>query len=298
MNILLIGHRGYLGRGLFPALSRKHRVIGWDREEDLFTLTAAHLAKWNIEQVINLSVAADRQSSTYQTGTLTDEVNVGGARHLVNILKGTDITWVQMSTREVLSPNVYGIENVTETPSGYRPTFLVGEDSPYAPRNLYGKSKLIAELISESHPKSVVVRLTTAYTDYDRPGEGPWLVLLIRSILAGKPVKLTRGGMQFRDPLHTDDLARLLELLHEKQVFLERIHAGGGEQNLISLLEFVRLVDPNVRVESAPGGDYGFAFDNSKAFRLVGWAPHIRFRDRIPAIIKNVREQRVHPLDE
>lgn len=298
MNILLTGHRGYLGRGLFEYLSRRNRVIGWDREEDLFSLSAAFLAKHKIDLVINLALAADRVAATLEIDSASDIVNVGGARHLASILKGTDITWIQMSTREVLSANVYGPDDVIDSPSGYRPKFLVGEDLPYAPRNSYGKSKLISELISESYPRSAVVRLTTGYTDFDRPGEGSWMMFLIRKVLNGEAVTLTRGGKSFRDPLHTDDLGHLLELIHEKQAFGERFHAGGGERNVISLLEFVRMVNPDVEVATAPGGDYGYAFDNSKALRLTGWAPTVLVRERLPVLIDNVRNQRVQAIQE
>ena len=287
MKILLIGHEGYLGTGLFAYLRRRHQVIGWDKKEDLFKLTAPFLGQQRVDLLINLSVAADRQSATFQAGALTDQVNVMGARHLATILKGTDIFWIQMSTREVLGP-VYGPDDVTRTDKGYRPKFLVNEDQPYAPLNFYGKSKVVAEFISESHPRSNVIRLTTCYTDYDHPS-GNWVLSLIRAAVQGRPVTLTQGGSQFRDPLHIDDLGGLMEQLCEKEVVGQKVHAGGGEDNLISLLEFVRIANPDVRIESAPGGDYGFAFDNGKATRLTGWTPRILVRDKIPVLADNIR---------
>lgn len=284
---MLIGHEGYLGCGLHSFLSRKHHVIGWDKKEDLFNLDAGFLVRENIELLINLSIVADRQSRTFQAGAPTDEINVGGARHLAKILKGSDIAWIQMSTREVLGP-VYGRKDVLKTKAGYRPKFLVNEECPYAPQNFYGKSKIMAEFISESHPRSNVVRLSTCYTDYDHPG-GNWVVSLIRAAVQGKPVSLTQGGLQFRDPLHIDDLGRLMVKLCEKKVFGERIHVGGGRQNIISLLEFVRRANPEAKVEKAPGGDYGFAFDISKANRLTGWQPQVLVRERIPVVVKIIR---------
>lgn len=287
MNILLIGHEGYLGRGLHSYLARNNRVVGWDKKEDLFKLDAGTLAREKIDVLINLSVMADRQSGGYQVDTPGDIVNVGGARHIAGILKGTEIMWIQFSTREVLGP-IYAAKDVTKTKAGYRPKILVDESYPYAPVNPYGKSKVMAEFISESHPYSNVIRLTTAYTDNNHPA-GNWVVSLIKTAVAGKPVTLTRGGEQFRDPLHTDDLGRLIELLHEKKVFGEKIHAGGGKKNLISLKEFVRLADPNVKIQKAPGGDFGFAFDNRQAHTLTGWEPQILIRDKIPVIVANIR---------
>ena len=288
MKILLIGHEGYLGRGLFSFLMRRHRVIGWDKKEDLFKLDAAFLAREGIEMLINLSVVADRQSRTFHVGSPTDQVNVMGARHLAKIIEGSEIAWIQMSTREVLGP-VYTINDVIETEAGYRPKFLVDEEFCYAPFNFYGKSKIMAEFISESHPYSNVIRLTTCYTDYDHPA-GNWVVSLIKAAVQNKPVTLTQSGLQFRDPLHIDDLGRLMELLCEKKIYGHKIHAGGGNQNMISLLEFVRIANPEVKIEKAPGGDYGFAFNINKASKLTGWDPQILIRDKIPVIAENIRQ--------
>ncbi len=287
MNILLIGHEGYLGRGLLTYLNRNHRVVGWDKKENLFNLDAATLARENIEVLINLSVMADRHSKTYQIDTPCDEVNVMGARHLARILKGSQIAWFQFSTREVLGP-VYGPKDVTKTKAGYRPKFLVDETFPYAPLNFYGKSKIAAEFISESHPYSNIIRLTTGYTDFNHSSPN-WILLILKGIVEGKPVTLTRGGEQFRDPLHTDDLGRLIELLCERKVFGERFHAGGGRKNLISLKEFVRIADPKVKIIKAPKGDYGFAFDVSKARKLAGWEPKVLIREKIPVMVRNIR---------
>ena len=293
MNILLIGHRGYLGKGLHNFFHRRHRVIGWDVQEDMFQLTPEILAKENIELVINLAVAADRKSPTFREGELTERINVGGARHLAKILKGTQIPWIQMSTREVLGP-IYRESDVTRDAAGYHPKFLVAEEAAYLPPNFYGKSKVIAEFVSESHPFSNVIRLTTCYTDFDHPA-GNWVVSLVKSAVQKRPVTLTQGGWQFRDPLHVDDLGRLMELLVEKKVSGEKIHAGGGEQNLITLREFVQRVDPQVAIQEAPGGDFGFAFDNRKATRLTGWQPAVLVRERIPVVAENIRRGRTDP---
>src|SRR5688500_18029869 len=101
MNILLLGHEGYLGRGLHLYLGQRHHVVGWDKNEDLFSLNAKLLIDHKVDAIINLAVAADRAGATYQLDAPTDRVNVGGARHLAQVLKGTDIMWFQMSTREV-----------------------------------------------------------------------------------------------------------------------------------------------------------------------------------------------------
>ncbi len=289
MKILLIGHKGYLGRGLHQYFKKNNEVIGWDIEDDLFTLTTEFLQKEGIRMVVNLSVVADRQSRTFVYGGMTDHINVGGARHLAKILHGTDIAWIQMSTREVLGP-VYTENDVVMTDGGYRPKFLVSEEAPLVPFNFYGKSKIVSEFIAESHPYSNIIRLTTCYTDFDHPA-GNWVVSLIRAAVNGKPVTLTqKGGLQFRDPLHSDDLGRLMELLYEKKAFGNIIHAGGGDQNMISLRDFILAANPQADIQEIPGGDLGFAFDITKAQTLVGWNPSVLVTDKIPVIADNIRK--------
>ena len=287
MKIVLIGHRGYIGIGLNQYLTKNHEVVGWDKDEDIHKLTSDFLVKNEIDAIINLAVIDARGSLNYQINTVTEHVTVNGAHHLANILSGSDISWFQLSTREVFGP-VFGIDDVNLTESGYRPKFLVSEDFPFAPANFYGKSKLVAEFISESHEKSNIIRLTTGYTDFDNP-IGGWIKGLVNGVVNHGEVTLARGGLQFRDPLHTDDLGRLIEKLFENKIYGQKINAGGGSENLLSLNEFVKLVDPNVKVISADGGDYGFAFDISKAFKLVGWKPQVLLRDKVSVISENIR---------
>ena len=287
MKIVLIGHRGYIGIGLNHYLIKNHDVIGWDKEEDIHKLTSDFLEKNKIDAIINLAVIDARSSNNYQVNTVTEHVTVNGARHLANILAGSEIAWFQLSTREVFGP-VYGLNDVIITDSGYRPKFLVNEDFPYAPANFYGKSKLVAEFISESHPKSNIIRLTTGYTDYENR-VGGWIKALIQGTINNGEATLARGGLQFRDPLHVDDLGQLIEQLFENKVFGQKINAGGGGENLLSLKEFVEMVDSNVKVKSTDGGDFGFAFDISKAFNLVGWKPKVLLREKLPLIIKNIQ---------
>ncbi|MFI5360593.1 MAG: NAD-dependent epimerase/dehydratase family protein [Elusimicrobiota bacterium] len=287
MNVLLAGHEGYVGSGLFAYFRGRHRVVGWGRREDLLSLTPAILAREKIDVVVNCAVLMDRAVAPYAIDGPTDWVNVEGARHLVRILKGTSIGWFQISTREVFGP-VYGPRDAVARGRGDRPAFLVGDDRPFAPETVYAKSKLMAELISESHPRSNVVRLSTCYTDFDHP-RGNWMTKLIKAALTGRPAPLTRSGRQFRDPLHCDDLGSLIEALAKKNIYGEKLNAGGGRKNILSVREFLDLVDRKASVEKISGGDYGFAFDNRKASRLTGWKPAIMIRDRIATMIENVR---------
>lgn len=286
MRLLVVGHRGYIGSGLCAALSQRHAVVGWGRREDLFSLTARGLSRRRIDAVVNCSVETAREAARFEIGSPTDCVNVQGARHLARILRASRVAWIQLSTKDVFGP-VYGPGDTVRGPAGDRPKRLIDDDQPFAPASLYGKSKLIAEYFSESHPRSAVVRLSTCYTDYDHP-RGNWMVRMIRAASKGQPVPVTRDGRQFRDPLHVSDLARLILRILKRRAFGEKLNAGGGPENLISVNEFIARAVPGARVRRLPGGDRGFAFNNRKARTLLGFSPRVRVRDRIPALARNV----------
>ncbi len=288
MKVILIGHRGALGRGLYEYLSRSHQVTGWDVEEDLFSLDAGYLRDSGFDVVVNLALIADRGSPTYRIDSPSEKVNVDGPRHIARALKDSGIHWIQMSTREVLGP-VYTETDVVKTAQDFRPRFLVGESQPYDPRNFYGKSKVVTEFIAESYPRTTIIRLTTGYTDYFHPTSQNWIIKVIQSVMETGKARLSNGGRQFRDPLHTDDLGALIERVVAQGIVGERLHAGGGSDNLISLRELVTLVDREVAIEDVPGGDWGFAFDNAKATTLTGWVPQVSIRAKIPVIAENIR---------
>jgi nucleoside-diphosphate-sugar epimerase len=65
---------------------------------------------------------------------------------------------------------------------------------------------------------------------------------------------------------------------------------------MISLAEFVRIADSSVAIDTAPGGDYGFAFDITKAQQLCGWSPTISVRERIPLVADNIRRGIDQPI--
>lgn len=286
MRILLAGHEGYVGAGLLAYFRRSHQVLGWGRKEDLLELDAATLERERIELVVNCAAVIDRETAAFEAGSPSDRVNVGGARRLAELLRGTGIGWFQISTREVFGP-VYGPGDVLDGPAGKRPAFLVEDDRPFDPRNAYAKSKLIAELVAESHARCNVIRLSTCYTDLDHP-RGGWVLKLIKAALRGEAAPVTADGRQFRDPLHCDDLGRLIEELAARGAYGHKLNAGGGPENVISLRELLELAVPGARVSAQPGGDHGFAFSNRRASEL-GWAPRVRVRERLPVLVANAR---------
>jgi hypothetical protein len=53
------------------------------------------------------------------------------------------------------------------------------------------------------------------------------------------------------------------------------------------------MYDQNFEVcESADDGDYGFAFNNRLVEKVLQWHPQIRFAERVPIILDNIKNGR------
>jgi nucleoside-diphosphate-sugar epimerase len=289
VKILLVGHEGYIGSGLERALRSRHEVVGWGRAADITTVDASVVRDRAIEAVVNCAAVIDRRTAELVPGSPTYRVNVDGARALVEALRGTNVRLIQISTREVYGP-VYGPDDVVGSAERATPKFFVDEERPLAPVSAYGKSKLMAESIVEAHPASAVVRLSTCYTEHAH-ARGGWILNMLKARFRGEPIVIEGTGKQVRDPLHVDDLAGLIDLIlsgDPARTAGRPLNAGGGPDNVLSILEIARLIDPRTEIRWAAGGDHGFVLDDRRASESVGWRPAIRFADRIDAIRANV----------
>tara|TARA_B100000315_G_scaffold260224_1_gene320130 strand:- start:1942 stop:2826 length:885 start_codon:yes stop_codon:yes gene_type:complete len=291
MNILVAGDEGYVGSGLFRYLQRNHNMTGWNSQRDICTLNSSILKKLEINAVVNCATVTDRTTTLFKVDSATDRVNVGGARTLAKTLKGSGIPLIHISTKDVFG-KLFTRDNIIEKKFAYQPKFRVDDDQPFRPETTYAKSKLMAEFILEDHPETVIIRLSSCYTDFDHP-KGSWIVKIARKLQANEPVTVSHNGKQFRDLLHVEDLGRLIETILRKRRFGIKLNAGGGPENTYSVLEVVHMYDQNFEVcESADDGDYGFAFNNRLVEKVLQWHPQIRFAERVPIILDNIKNGR------
>ncbi len=290
MKILLTGHEGYLGSRLHDYLKgRGHAVIGFGRHQDIGTLTRRTLDQYEIELVINCATTADRTNTLYTLGGADERVNVWGTRQLVQALEGTEIGLIHISTKDVYG-EVYTPDQVTETLDRLIPAFTVNEKEPFRPQTVYAKTKLMAEFIAESHPKTTIVRLSSGYISQPHQ-RGNWILHFCRASKTGSPVQINGSGKQLRDPLHADDLGALLMLLHEKSAWGLKLNAGGGLASAYSILEVLNMLNPQLPRKFCLGGDLGYVSDNTLARKLVGWEPMLSFPTELCTLMERVRHE-------
>jgi UDP-glucose 4-epimerase len=191
-----------------------------------------------------------------------------------------------------------------------RPRYLpVDEDHPTSPVDINGVDKLAGEqfhmLYHVVHGlKTCALRLTNVYGPRQcltKDGLG-FLPVFVRRALRGEPITVYGDGLQLRDALHIDDVVSAMCLaatnpdavgevfnlghpdalgLHE--IALLTVAAAGGESD-VSLIPW-----PPEHAQIDIGSFQG---DFSKAKRMLGWEPAIRFADGIADAIAFYRS---HP---
>ena len=288
MKILLTGNEGYVGSGLTRYLEQSHEVIGWNRSKDICTLNFSVLEKLEIDAIVNCAVVTDRANQVFKLDSLSNLINVGGALALTRSLKGSNIPLIHISTKDVFG-KTFSRDDIFEEKFAYRPKFRIDDDHPFRPESIYAKSKLMAEFILEDHPETVIIRLSSCYSDFDHP-KGSWIVTIAKMIQSGKPIIVSHNGKQFRDLLHVNDLGKLIETILSSHRFGIKLNAGGGHENTHSVLEVIKMYDPSANIcETADDRDYGFAFSNNRVKEVFKWQPKINFIDRVSTILANIK---------
>ena len=291
MRILLIGHEGYIGSGLYRYLSTRYQVTCWGKKNDICTLNAPILKELKIKAIINCAAVIDRISMGFVVGSESDRVNVNGMYTLVRALKDQEVKLIHISTKDVFGM-AYTSTDVDENADSYKPKFFIDDNHAFSPETTYAKTKLMSEYIAESHPFAVIIRLSCCYTDYYHH-RGSWIHNLIKILLQGKPVTVTDEGKQFRAPLNVDDLGGLIDNILVSNAYGVKINADGGINNIYSVLQVIRMIAPNAKINKVGDVlDYGFAFNNRLAGTLFNWKPSILLSDRLPVMRENINLRR------
>jgi UDP-glucose 4-epimerase len=191
-----------------------------------------------------------------------------------------------------------------------RPRYLpVDEDHPTSPVDINGVDKLAGEqfhmLYHVVHGlKTCALRLTNVYGPRQcltKDGLG-FLPVFVRRALRGEPITVYGDGLQLRDALHIDDVVSAMCLAATNADAVGEVF-NLGHPDALGLHEIARLTvaaaggESDVSLIAWPPEhaqiDIGsFQGDFSKAKRMLGWEPAIRFADGIADTIAFYRS---HP---
>jgi len=207
------------------------------------------------------------------------------------------------------SIHTYGPERINASLSEKKTRYVrnpvaIGDDEPLlqgmvTPLHASKRSNeiYVQSYIDTFNLKAACFRLTGIYGLHQFGGEDHgWVAnFLIRAII-GEELTIFGTGKQTRDILFASDVTEAFDSFYQKQK--PGIYTiGGGEKNMISLLESIELikdilaVKPVVKFENERRGDLRyFVADFSKFRDATGWEPQVRPEEGIRRLSDWVKE--------
>ena len=179
------------------------------------------------------------------------------------------------------------------------------EDKPLNPTSVYAINKRDQEEMCLSVGSSygiptTALRLFNVYGSrqaLSNPYTGVAAIFCAR-LLNDQPPLIFEDGLQKRDFVHVQDVARAFVSAAEKPVPGEAINIGSGDT--VSVAEIAEILSLEMKKNIPPQvlgkyrrGDIRHCFaDISKAQRLLGWQPSRTFRQGVPELVEWVQRQR------
>ena len=172
------------------------------------------------------------------------------------------------------------------------------ETTAYDPRSPYSASKAASDhfLRAYFHTYGLPVVLSNCSNNYG-PGQNPekLIPLMIKNIIAQRPLPVYGKGENIRDWLYVEDHAQAIDLiLHQASLGETYAIGGNNEQKNIELVHFlIDVVDEKLKrpkgdslsliefVTDRLGHDYRYAIDTAKIESKLGWKSSTTFEEGI-----------------
>jgi len=172
------------------------------------------------------------------------------------------------------------------------------ETTAYDPRSPYSASKAASDhfLRAYFHTYGLPVVLSNCSNNYG-PGQNPekLIPLMIKNIIAQRPLPVYGKGENIRDWLYVEDHAQAIDLiLHQGSLGETYAIGGNNERKNIELVHFlIDVVDEKLKrpkgdslsliefVTDRLGHDYRYAIDTAKIESKLGWKSSTTFEEGI-----------------
>ncbi len=231
------------------------------------------------------------------------EVNLGGTFNILEAARkyGQKPYLLFTSTNKVYGNPGYGdvgVQGNRYVTAGNKGT---DESQPLNFHSPYGCSKGSADQYVRDYARiyglhSVVFRMSciAGPRQFGSEDQG-WVAHFLYSALQGKPLTIYGDGRQVRDILYVEDLLCAFEAAYAKRgdTAGEIYNIGGGQENTISLLELMELVEELTGArasynfgETRAGDQMIYVTDHGKFSRQTGWQPKVGLHDIVKGICK------------
>jgi len=152
----------------------------------------------------------------------------------------------------------------------------------------YGVSKLAGELYAQDYAhtygmRTGIFRMSCIYgtRQFGFEDQG-WIAWFCRRFLTGDPITLYGNGKQVRDVLWVTDLVSAFDNFIQSREQHNIFNIGGGPENILSLLELIRLLEgrtgKSVEIRHSKWRDFDqkvYISNISKVTKVLNWSPTI-----------------------
>lgn len=257
-------------------------INNFDRLKSLFK-------QYNFDAVIHLA-AESHVDNSIKNPFASAQTNIQGT---LNLLEAARQHWGNNAKKQrfyhISTDEVFG----SLGSEGY-----FTETTAYDPRSPYSASKAASDHLVRAyfHTYGLPVVLSNCSNNFG-PGQHPekLIPLMIKNIIAQKPLPVYGKGENIRDWLYVEDHAQAIDLiLHQGSLGETYAIGGNNEQKNIELVHFlIDVVDEKLKrpkgdslsliefVTDRLGHDYRYAIDTAKIESKLGWKSSITFEEGI-----------------
>jgi len=283
---------------LMPDLVGRFEFVAGDVTD--FGSLSRVVREQRIERIVHLAAFIDPDMGKQAFRSFN--VNTHGTVNLLEAARLGGITrFVHASSRAVYGETPHGVGG-----PGYKP---LDEEHPKHPVSAYDVTKLAAEQMGKLYRdlhgvQFAALRFAGIYGPGKQVRHGKMSLRsrLVEDPVAGKPVRLERGGEQLDDIIYVDDVAEaLVQALVAKRLNHPAYNIGSGKgQTLREFADAVRAAVPAADIEIGPGLNpagfqvhYYSILDISRAREDLGFAPKFGLADGVRDYVRSLQAMRI-----
>lgn len=316
MKLLVTGAAGFIGAAIVKALLKEgHEVIGLDNINSYYdtSLKYARLNNAGIQQADireNEIIGGTQPNYRFIKMDLTDRIHMDTLFKeecfdcVINLAGQAGVRYSIENPFAYIESNIFGFLNILENCRHYPVKHLIYASSssvygmnkhfPYTetdktdtPVSLYAATKKSDEMLAFTYSHlygipATGVRFFTVYGPWGRPDMAPFIFL--RSILAGKEIRVFNHGDMKRDFTYIDDITHGLMLLlkHSPTSQIPHTIYNIGHSNPVPLMEFIYTIEQVsgkqaiIKMEDMQAGDVYCTYADTTRFEQdLGYRPSI-----------------------
>jgi CDP-paratose 2-epimerase len=250
------------------------------------------------------TAAQPAMTISWENPELDFSTNTRGTFNVLEVARELNIPVAICSSVHTYGPDLINSQLKEEKTRYVRNPISINEDEPLLQGMVtpLHASKRSNEIYAQAYidtfkMKVACFRLTGIYGENQFGGEDHgWVANFSIRAEIGLPLTIFGTGKQLRDILYASDVAEAFDAFYKKQI--PGIYTlGGGELNMISLLECIEYIKGKVKKDvkvnfekERPGDLHYFVADHSKFTKATGWKPKVKPQEGIMKLLSWVKE--------